>query len=362
MKFRISTILWLTAVFASAIATFGPFGIFWALFVLAFWGVPSPKATLLERIVTVCIFLIFLALLFPAAMRSFESERVEHCRENLETIAGALQRYTSEEGAIPPQTQTESDDHSLYSWRTALLPYLGHDSVRDKYHMDKPFGDPANKDARCSFIPQYSCRNDLGSTGATTSYFAVVGPETAWGHLASGDRISDDPSRTILLMEQLGRGVAWSDPTDIEFDEAIALLTTALKNQGLHSIWGKSGFFDIQPPRARAEGFNVAFADGSARFVSVPLPRDLAIALLTANGGEHISDEEFSQLYRTEIDYPKIYAFTFFVLVSILPALRWFPVRSVAEVGMGILPSKRELPKPRDGPPEQASDRSSEGS
>lgn len=321
MNLRMLTILWVIAVFASAIATFDHFGIAWAFFVLAFWGVLPPTATLLERIVIVCVSLMLLALLFPAAMRSLESERVEHCRENLETIAGALQRYTADEGAFPLQTQKGSDGHTLHSWRTNLLPYLGHNSARDKYHMDKPCDHPANNAARCSFIPQYSCRNDVGSGDKTTSYFAVVGPGTAWESLASGDAISDDPSRTILLMEQLGRGVAWSDPTDIEFDEALTLLTTAPKNQDLHLSWGKSGFFDIRPPSARPEGFNVAFADGSARFVSVPIPRDLAIALLTANGGEHISDEKFSQLYRTEIDYSKIYAFTFFVLVSILPAM-----------------------------------------
>ncbi|WP_391570427.1 DUF1559 family PulG-like putative transporter [Pseudobythopirellula maris] len=296
-------------------------------------------------------------------MRSREPERVSRCRVNIRTTAGALLRYASEESHRLRQARTGAIDPSVHSWRTHLLPYLGHESVRSQYRLDEPWNGEANKAARSHLIPEYSCDNDdcrvnspRALSDATTSYFAVVGPRTAWGVLSSGDTISDDPSRTILLIEQLDRGVAWSNPTDIEFGQALALLTDfQVVPSGRHFSWGKPGFFDKPPPRASPQGFNVAFADGSARFVSVPIPRDLAIAVLTANGGERISDDDFSRLYRAEIDYSKIYAFTFFVLMSLLPALRWFPIRSVAAVGRGVLPSSNRPPQSRDGSQDHAS-------
>jgi prepilin-type processing-associated H-X9-DG protein len=64
---------------------------------------------------------------------------------------------------------------------------------------------------------------------------------------------------------------------------------------------------------------NVAFADGQVRYVRMPLERDLAIALLSIEGGEKIDVAMLDRLAEPELDYMKCYVFGLFVLITLLP-------------------------------------------
>jgi hypothetical protein len=72
----------------------------------------------------------------------------------------------------------------------------------------------------------------------------------------------------------------------------------------------------------------VAFADGSVRFLALPLSPSLATALLTADGGEIIDDRAFDRASLPQLDYGKIYSLATFVALSLLPAGRLLRRRS----------------------------------
>jgi hypothetical protein len=154
-----------------------------------------------------------------------------------------------------------------------------------------------------------------------TNYFAVVGPHTAWppGRGRTVHEISDATRNTIVLMEMASRGTPWTKPKDLMFDEALALLTDPHPRGAVHRHDRGHGFFCKIDKRS---GLHVAFADGTVRFLALPLSPSLATALLTADGGEPIDEREFNRVSLSQLDYGKIYAFATFVLLSLLPVYR----------------------------------------
>lgn len=72
-----------------------------------------------------------------------------------------------------------------------------------------------------------------------------------------------------------------SKPDDQSLDEAVELLSTTQK--AVHTLHGSDGFFYKRFDEA--PDLNVALPDGSVRFLCLPLPKELAIALLTADRG-----------------------------------------------------------------------------
>ncbi len=335
MRFRIWTILWVFALLASAMATFyyePVFGFLVAAYVLFLWSIIFEMTkrrgfTLVELLLFVAVSFMFYAAMFPAISRSYEGERATECRNSLSKIAKAVLVYQKRKGKLPPSTMHENNGGARRSWRVSILPYLDRIELFSRYDLSKAWDDAANKRVGKTEMPLYCCRNDdpfPSKTGKKTSYFAVTGPGTAWSTMFSeNDSFSDNPSETILLIEQLEKGVAWSEPKDLTIADAVKLLTLPESSpQYVHMSCGEWKFLDKPKPRDKYRGFNVAFADGSVRYVFVPISKRLATALLTANGGEEISDAELKNLWTPELDYARIYSLGVFVLLSLLPIVK----------------------------------------
>ncbi|WP_231954175.1 hypothetical protein [Pirellulimonas nuda] len=121
---------------------------------------------------------------------------------------------------------------------------------------------------------------------------------------------------TILLIEA-DLGVCWAEPRDLTFEEAVDLLTGANEWSKGHGHQVDCGYF-YRP----AYALNVLFADGNSESLCRPLSRELATALLTANGGEEIDRTAFGTSFNPQLDYGRITVFAAFCLLSLAPA-RW---------------------------------------
>ncbi len=62
-------------------------------------------------------------------------------------------------------------------------------------------------------------------------------------------------------------------------------------------------------------------ADGSAYMLRMPIPREEAMAMLTANGGEEIDPLWLKQFAEPQLDYGKVWGFGLFVVVALLPGV-----------------------------------------
>ncbi|MEX2316644.1 MAG: DUF1559 domain-containing protein [Pirellulales bacterium] len=319
MSFRLWTIFYVFALVAAALAAFGAGGIVPAGVVLGFWAivfyVPKPAATFGNVVLALFIFFVLIALLLPAVQSAREASRRNQCMSQLKQLALAIANYESGRKSFPPPFIAGSDGTPLLSWRVSIMPNIELTTLYDQIDRTKAWDDPVN-------LPLFSTPHDLMqcpsrlSTGASADYCAVVGPRTAWPE--SGRRrlsdFKDDLATTILLIESHSIGSNWAEPRNLTFDEAVELLTNPAAEGTGHRV--DHGYF-YKP----STGINVAFADVHVEFIRLPLPRELAVALLTIDGSEVVTPSIFAGAAGPELDYATCYVFGLFVVLTLLPTI-----------------------------------------
>lgn len=335
MKFRLITMLWVFALLASAMATFGSlFGVFWSFLVFSYWGwgFKDPRPTLQEWFVVLITVLALTILLLPSLQASRGPHPRAICMNHMRCIALALYNYAEREGNFPVSSRNGPDGKAWHSWRYTILPEMEYTPTYHRYDPNQPWDATANKQVVAEHIDYYRCRADPGwSTNLPyTSYFAVIGPDTMWPE-SRGRRIEEvtDPhDQTILVLEAAGKNILWAEPKDFTFAEAVDYLTS--KHADLPHVRHahRPGFF-YKPPYETSPGIHAAFADGSVRFLPLPLSRETAVALLTCNGGEEI--EDFDQLTAPQLDYGRIWGLSLFVLLSLAPSYRRFKAKTQSD-------------------------------
>lgn len=194
--------------------------------------------------------------------------------DNMRTIALALQNYEHAHGALPPAVLRKAEGKPPYSWRVAILPFMGPEAkeLYNRYNFDEPWDGPSNREL-LGQIPPALHLPDAGQDPTWTSYFALTGPVTVF----SGDEgtalsdIRDDPTSTILFVEWK-RPVPWTKPEDIPYtgDEPLS------KVGGFHDTCALQG------------AFGAAFVDGTVRFISATMPDDIVSSFITKAGGEKL--------------------------------------------------------------------------
>lgn len=217
------------------------------------------------------------ALLAVPVRQAREAARRSQCTNNLKQIALAMHNYHSAHNSFPAAFSASKDGKPLLSWRVHILPYLEANALYEKFHLDEPWDSDHNK-ALISQIPRtYVCPSGGRSLPAEgkTGYLTFRGAATLFPG-AQGIKlqdVTDGTSNTILVVDAGdAAAVPWTKPADWEFPPA-------LKTQGL---------FGHHP-----NGTNFAFADGSVRLLKDTIALKVLQALITRNGGEVVSSDDF---------------------------------------------------------------------
>ncbi len=100
-------------------------------------------------------------------------------QEKVGRIGLAIHEYHSQFGHFPPAVLTGPDGKTKYSWRVALLPFLGSDRLFAQYRQDQPWDSPANRRVLDQMPDVYRSPKSAADSRAT-SYLAVTGPGTAF--------------------------------------------------------------------------------------------------------------------------------------------------------------------------------------
>ena len=206
------------------------------------------------------------------------------CTNNEKQIALAIHNYISRHGrSFPPAYSTDKAGKPLLSWRVLILPFLEQGAVYKEFHLDEPWDSPHNR-ALIAKMPQvYRCplENADAAREGKTRYLAPRGPNTIFrgAEPVKLNEITDGTSNTILFVDAGDeRAVIWTKPDDWDlFPDPKA---------------ASAGVFSAHRGR-RNNGTNCAFADGSVRFLHETIKPDSLRALLTSNGGEAISSDDF---------------------------------------------------------------------
>jgi hypothetical protein len=226
---------------------------------------------------------ILLALLIPAVQKVREAAIRAQDQNNLKRMALAMHNFHDANGALPRAAAFRSPDGKpQLSWRVALLPYLGEQTLYQQFKLDEPWDGP-NNSRLVPMIPQvYLQPRQVNDGSGTTHYQVFVGPGSVFDDSGLPKKsqqtrvpergirftdITDGTSNTILIAEGT-TAVPWSKPDDLPFNPI----------GPLPSLGGQIG-----------QRFNIAFADGSIRTIDRSVPETTLKAMITRNGGEIFS-------------------------------------------------------------------------
>ncbi len=187
--------------------------------------------------------------------------------KHLKTLAIAMHNYYDAKGRFPPAVLYGPDGTTPYSWRVALLPFLGQKELYDQYHFDETWDSPRNCRVMERMPGAFYCLEKRAES-KVASYFALVGPGTMFDGKegASLESVTDGSSSTILLVEAK-RDIPWTKPEDIAYDP----------NKPVPALGG-----------CVEAGFHAALADISVHFVPSTVDENVLRALITKSGGEAV--------------------------------------------------------------------------
>lgn len=267
---------------------------------------PRRGLTLVELLVVLAIIAVLLALMLPAPRRVREAAARIQCVNNLKQLMMGLHTYEANTQTAPYPSTSDPDDpgrrslppgcfgvgevpEKRLSWMVALLPYVEQDALFRNFAFVG--GYDVNVPAAQTQVATFLCpaANAADTPGAVTHYVAMAGigrdaagwPAGAAGNgfmgydrLTSLAMIHDGTANTIALMETrsgLGPWARGGTSTLRGFDPA-------------DLPW----FGDQRPfgGHASAGGINVAYADGSVRFLRSSIDAKKLAGAITIAGGE----------------------------------------------------------------------------
>jgi len=237
------------------------------------------KPTVTENRITLNVDAQQAASLFDSAIRPARQAALRsQCKNNEKQIGLALHNYHSRHDAFPPAYSSGKDGKPLLSWRVLILPYLAQNDLYREFHLDEPWDSPHNRALIAKMPATYRCpsqRDDLAREGKTR-YLAPRGAGTIFrgAEPVRIRDITDGTSNTIMVIDAGDdHAVVWTKPDDWEVEPVLNV----------------EGIFKSHEDR----GTNVAFADGSVRFIHDTIAAPTFRALLTRAGGEVIEPKDY---------------------------------------------------------------------
>ncbi|WP_165067796.1 DUF1559 family PulG-like putative transporter [Paludisphaera rhizosphaerae] len=290
--------------------------------------------TLIELMVVVFIVALTFGLVIPALSTSHcgPGMRWAQCANNIRNLALAAADYSTVHGVFPASTTAWPGRESNHSWTAAIFQDLDRADLYNAYNFDVPNYDPANSTVFGARLPSMICpdsyyldppsaalpilRSD-GSAYPAGSSFAPGSYAANWG----GGRLpgfGDDFAATrgnyrgVMIPPGVPtpRGVTSQiRPKDVVDGLATTILIGEKRDSQGWAVGGYAGSeFDAAPsplmpdrPDIRTViagsfhpgGVNFAFADGSVRYISGSIDRKVEYALLTRDGGEAVSRDDY---------------------------------------------------------------------
>ncbi|MDB4483990.1 DUF1559 domain-containing protein, partial [bacterium] len=207
--------------------------------------------------------------LLPVFKETENRFRVSTSISNARLVSQSLQAFEAETGKVPSSVMI-SEHGKEYSWRIAILPFIGHQYIYDRYRFDEAWNSPNNLKVTES-MPDFFGHPDDPKDSTNSRMFFVVGNGTMFKnslHSKSTSEIADGASDTIMAV-QAKRDIHWAKPQDIEFDPT---------NLNFGGFGGDS--------------YTVTLADGSVQRISQNADQEELTKALTPDGGEAIDSSK----------------------------------------------------------------------
>jgi len=276
-QFHLAHLFYVMAMAFSGGVIAPPWGMLAVVLVLGLWAMVW-SGRMWGAVLFVLLCCIVALVIYPALRRTAGYNR---CSENLQNISMALQLYHAVHGVYPPAVIADAEGKPMHSWRVLLLPQLDEESRYLQYDFSEPWDGPHNSQLAAEVPSIYQCW-EQSLPDEHTSYLAVTASPATWGgsqNWGASNEI-DDPDNTIVLI-QADRSVHWMEPSDLDLDEAIALLS----EQKFEDVSHPTPSFWFQYPQRRY----VATADAAVWRIWGYADKQTCRDLLTTNDGRQVN-------------------------------------------------------------------------
>ncbi|MDR1052656.1 MAG: DUF1559 domain-containing protein [Planctomycetaceae bacterium] len=200
----------------------------------------------------------------------------KQCSNKMRQMGIAILNHLDAMEKFPPAFSVDDNGKPLHSWRVMLLPYLGEEKLYQSIRLNEPWNSEHNKQFHSKMPHAFKCPTcKIGNTQSDTVYCMVTGKEAFGKTDGKGitfRNINDGASNTVCIVERK-TPVCWMSPEDVTFENAIKGINNSPNGIGSD----------------HDRGTNVAFIDGSIRFLPQDTKPEIIKALLTTEGGEVIN-------------------------------------------------------------------------
>jgi len=248
------------------------------------------QSKILSRTIETLIWIVaivglYLALVPPMGHPDYV-RRIPECKNHLKTIMIGIHSYHDAFRCLPPAWTSAPDGSRLHSWRSLILPYVGHNELYARLRLNEPWDSTHNRrvtnEAPKEISELFRCSNAHPNDAAreNAGYLAVVGKSTAWepSRRVTFSDVGDGNSNTLCLVEVIHSDIHWAEPRDLSL--------FALISERRVSRQPKIGSYDgVKRHDQIADSFNVGVMDGSVRRVSVDMTGEQLSQLAIINDG-----------------------------------------------------------------------------
>jgi hypothetical protein len=196
--------------------------------------------------------------------------------QNMQQIVIGVHSYAdAHQHHFPPTAIRSSDGKPLLSWRVAILPFIGENTLYQQFKLDEPWNSEHNKKLIEKMPAVYKSPKIKDNRPGLTTYLVPVGKEVAFTGDATGrimpKEFPDGTANTVLLLDVADeKGVTWTKPDDLPVDSADP----------------KNGLIGHYPGF-----FLVATADGGVRRVMRTISNKTLWSAFTCSGGEPLGPD-----------------------------------------------------------------------
>ncbi|MCS7469716.1 DUF1559 domain-containing protein [Stieleria sp. ICT_E10.1] len=192
---------------------------------------------------------------------------------SLARISRALQQYTSNYRTFPKVQSATSGNTLKLSWRVELLPFLGHQTLYDRFDHDQPWDADANLALLDEMPEVYRTQNGEKSRTQICMFIGrgmCLSNERIRDSLVSKDMpITDSRASTILGgMVGTDKAVPWTKPVDIEVDPENLVQSLGKVGKSVGLITGTG--CQIFPSSLSPEIFHALATSTGDEFVDAP--------------------------------------------------------------------------------------------
>jgi prepilin-type processing-associated H-X9-DG protein len=200
-----------------------------------------------------------------AVARIRESAERMKAANYLKQIGLAIHNVHDVNGTFPFKERAKEIAHPGLSWRVALLPFIEQDDLYRQFKLDEPWDSENNKKLIEKMPKLFAPPSGVKANPGHTFLRMFDGPGTISQARSFAD-VVDGTSNTLMVVEAAESEI-WTKPDELEYDPK-----KPLPKLGGHF----------------ADGFHILFADGSVRFIELPVSEKILRSWITINGGEDV--------------------------------------------------------------------------